>query len=45
MRHRWIAWLVGFALAVVVAAWMRGQDYDWFASLGAAAVALGPVDI
>ena len=40
MQGRMIAWFVGFALAVALAAWMRSEDYGWLASLGAAAVAL-----
>jgi hypothetical protein len=38
MAWRRIAWFVSFALALILAAWMRSQDFGWLASLGAAGV-------
>src|SRR6266481_6138883 len=38
MLWRRIGWFAGFAMAVVVALWMRGLNYGWSATLGIAVV-------
>lgn len=36
MHWRRAAWFTSFAVAVVLAVWMRGAGYGWFATLSAA---------
>jgi hypothetical protein len=36
MRWRRIAWFTSFAVAMLLAVWMRGAGYGWLATLGAA---------
>jgi hypothetical protein len=38
MHWRRIAWFVSFAIALVLALWMRSLGYDWSATLGVAVV-------